>query len=123
MDEVGRFQEHHTAVACPAQRRAHISNHHVERLAVLAAQDVRVAHTLCQGYGVAFDDGHAVVQRRVVIAVVADGVADLLVLRSIAVEVGEKVGNHLIGIVRFAGSGVRPGCHFIDRQRQECRHH
>ena len=106
IDKVGRLQQHHAAVARPAETRLHVGYHHVERLAVLTAQDVWVAHALCQGYRVALNDGCSHVQRRVVIAVVADGVAYLLVLRGVAVEIGEEVGHHLVRVLGLFGGSL-----------------
>ena len=67
---------------------------------------MRVAHTLSQGDGVALDDGHAVVQGRVVIAIVGDGIAYLLVPRVITIKIGEEVGHHLVGVLRFFSHGL-----------------
>ena len=90
--------------------RAHVGSHHIERLAVLTAQDVRVAHALCQGDGVAGDDGCTMVQRRVVVAVVADGVAYLLVLRGVAVEISEEVSHHLVRVLWLLHYGFLLSC-------------
>ena len=105
VDEVGRFEQHHAPVAAPSESGAHVCRHHVERLPVFAAQYVGVSHALCQRDGVALDDGQSVVQRCVVIAVVGDGVAYLLVLRVVAVEVREEVGHHLVGVLRLFHCG------------------
>ena len=55
-------------------------------------------------------DGPALVQRRIVEAVVAQGIADLLVLGGVAVEVSEEVGHHCFFL-------LATGCRFL-----ACRH-
>ena len=121
VDEVGTLQQDHASVACPSQARLHVRHHHVEGLAVLATEDVGVADTLCQGDGVALDDGPSLVQRRVVVAVVAQGVANLLVLGCVAVEIGEEVGHHLALALRLALGGFLSPRRHSYRQQQECR--
>ena len=55
-------------------------------------------------------DTVSVVQRRVVVAVVANGIADLLVLRSVAVEISKEVGHHLVRILRHFGHDLLFAC-------------
>ena len=55
-------------------------------------------------------DGLTVVQRRVVPAVLGDGVADLLLLRSVAGEIGEEVSGGLgLGADSAGGQGKHKG--------------
>ena len=110
VDEISRLEQHHAAVARPAEAGAHIGGDHIEGLAVLAAQDVGIADALGQGDSVAGDNGGTVVERGVVVAVVADGVADLLVLGGVAVEIGEEIGHHLVGVLRLLGYRLFLAC-------------
>ena len=88
--EVARPHEHQSAVAVPALPTAHVSDRHAEP-AVAASQNVGVAHAFGPRNGVAANDGLSAVQRGVVEAVVAHGIADLFFLRGIARKVDEKV--------------------------------
>ena len=64
---------------------------------------MRVAHTLCQGDGVTGNNGHAVINRCVVIAILAQGIAYLLVLGVIAIKISKEVSHHLVGILWLWG--------------------
>ena len=111
MNQVGRLKQHHAAVAGPSQTGAHIGGHHIKCLSILAAQDVWVTHALGECDRVAGDDGIAVVERGIVVAIVAEGIADLLVLRSIAVEISEEISHHLVRVfLNLSDSLFLGGC-------------
>jgi hypothetical protein len=70
---------------------------------------MRVAHTASEGNGVALDDGSTIVERSVVVAIVAESVADLLLLRSVACEVGEEIGYFWLCVLSMGWQSER-GC-------------
>ena len=110
VDEVGTLHQHHTAVAAPSVSRPHIGHHHIERLAVFTAEDMRVSHTLCEGDGVALDDREAGIERGVVIAVIAEGITDLFFFGSVAREIGKEVRHFsfvLLGMSRQSAEGCK----------------
>ena len=112
VDEVGGFQQHHAAVAAPAEARLHVGQHHVKGLAVFAAQNVWVAGASCQGDRVALDNRVAIVERSEVVAVFAQCVAYLFFLRRVTCEVGEEVGYHLIFVgINLWSLGESGTCH------------
>ena len=90
MDKVCRFHQHYAAVTCPSEIRLHIRHHHVERLAVLAAKDMRVAHTLGIGYGIRLDDRQSLIKQGIVVAVIAQRIANLLLFRSVSCKICEE---------------------------------
>lgn len=108
VDEVGRFQQHHTAVAAPSERGFHVGHDHVEGLSVFTTQDVGVAHATGERNAVAVDDGIAVVERCVVVAVVADGIADLFFFRVIPRKIGEEIRH--VRFIRLYGLCLHGEC-------------
>ena len=93
MNQVGAFHEDETVVALPAQRGAHVGEHHVEGLAVHAAYEVRITDAPRQGNAVGEDHGLAVVEAAVVEAVVGDGIAYLLSFWGVVGEETEEIGS------------------------------
>ena len=78
VDEVIGLHKYESAVARPSECRLHVGNGHVE-LAVLSAQDVRVAQSTHDGIAVGFEEWLSVVERCVVVAVLRYGVVEVLV--------------------------------------------
>ena len=98
VDEIGTLQQHHTTITTPTIGRTHIGDHHIECLTILATQNMRIAHALGKGDGIALDDRHTIIQRRVVVTIVTQGVANLLVLGVVTIKIGEEVSHHLVGV-------------------------
>ena len=91
VDEVAGLHEHEAAVAGPSLGRAHVGVDHIEH-AVGAAQDVGIAHAALQGDGVGLDDGLAAVDGGEVVAVVGEGVVEVLVV------VGGEIDEEIVGV-------------------------
>ena len=108
LDHVLAAHEHDAPVGTPALAGTHVGNHHVEP-AVLATQDMRVAHAFLERDEVGRDDGLAVVQRGVVEAVVAGGVTNLLLFGGITREVGEEIGHFLLAVAGGGSHDEREG--------------
>lgn len=108
VDQVGRPHQHHGAVGVPAVVRYHVGGYHVERAAVLAAQDVGVAHAARGAYLLGVEHGTVAVQGAEVESVIADGIAYCFLRYVVTREVHEKVA----GIVLFRdGVGLWRCCH------------
>ena len=75
-----------------------------------------IAHTTRQGDRVALDDGVAVVERSEVIAVIAQGVADLLLMGCITCEICEQICHHRLFALLSKG---RNCCHYYSTK--ECK--
>ena len=107
VDEVGRLLHDKCPVGVPAVVRYHVGHYHVERLAVLTAQYVRVAHAAGRADGLRVDDRLVAVQRTVSVAVGADGIAHGFLADVVACEVSEQVGRTLVagvvGLLRLCG--------------------
>ena len=88
MDEVFRLHEHQSAVAVPSERTLHVGDGHVEP-SILATQDVGVAQAAHDGGGVGLEERLSVVERRVVVAVLRDGVIEVLIV--VAGEIHKEV--------------------------------
>ena len=88
MDEVFRLHEHQSAVAVPSERTLHVGDGHVEP-SIPATQDVGVAQATHDGGGVGLEERLSVVERRVVVAVLRDGVIEVLVV--VAGEIHKEV--------------------------------
>ena len=90
MHQVPRAHQHDAPVAAPSEGAAHIGYRHTEPT-VVASQDMRVAHTLAEGYGIAAYYRLSVIQGRIVETVVAHGIAYLLLLGCIACEIDKEI--------------------------------
>nr|GFD21297.1 hypothetical protein [Tanacetum cinerariifolium] len=78
--QVGRFQQHHAPVAAPSLGRYHVGRHHIKRLAIGPAQNVRVAHAPGFADGRRADNRPVAIQGRVVVAIGAEREANSLFL-------------------------------------------
>ena len=106
VDEVLRTQHHDARILAPTVLYGeHVGGYHVERPAVLAAQNVRVAYAAALGYGVGGDYGAVAVQRRPVHGVGAQSKTQLLLLFGLAaaLEVGEQI-TRILGLVGRDGT-------------------
>ena len=94
MNEIGGFHHDDASVGIPSFSTAHVGVDHVEH-AVGASQDVRIAHAALQGNGVGSHDSPSVVEGCEIIAVVGDGIVEILVV------VGREIDKEivLIGLV------------------------
>ena len=88
--QVLRAEQHQSVVRRPSVARLHVRHHHIVA-AVLAPQDVGVAHGLLLCNGVGSDDGVAAVEWGIAESVVAEGKAYLLLPLLVAIEVGKEV--------------------------------
>ena len=86
------------AVGIPAFARSHVGDNHIETLVVVAAQYMRVAHAAGRTDFRRLNHGQIVVQSLEVESVVTDGIAYLLLVHAVAVEVGEEIAVELVGV-------------------------
>ena len=91
MDEVGALHQDESVVALPTLVRAHVRHDHIKCFPVPASCDVRVPYAFLQGDGVRGHDRTPLVEGRVVISVVAQGITYLFAVRGIVGEEGEEV--------------------------------
>ena len=70
---------------------------------------MRVANTACVGDGVALDNWIPVIERCVVVAIVAEGIADLFFVGRVTCEVGEEERNFRLVVLSLNGSGKTAG--------------
>ena len=75
VDQIVGLEHHHGAVGVPAVGRHHVGQNHVERFAVLAAQDVGIAHAARRTDDFGIEHRLAAVECPVRISVHADGIA------------------------------------------------
>ena len=114
VDEVVGLHEHEAAVGVPAVRGDHVRGDHVEP-AVLGTEDVRIADAAGARERLRVQHGPVVVEREEMASVLADGEPDLLLLRIVAVEVGEEIagavlrGGYGVGLLRGGREGDADG--------------
>ena len=116
VDEVFRLEQNHGAVGVPSVGRHHVGGHHVERMTVLAAQDVRVAHSACGADDLRVDHRAAAVELVPRQSVVAKGEADGLLAYVVACEINKKIAGHILFLNGCRACGGR--C-----QRDDGRNH
>ena len=103
--QIGRFHEHHRAVGIPAFARCHVGYDHIETLVVVATHDMRATDAAGRADFRRLDHRQIVVECLEIESVVAYGIAYLLFVDAVAVEVCEQVTVKFVGV----GSGGRGG--------------
>ena len=119
MDEVGALHQDESVIALPTLVRAHVRHDHIKCFPVPSSCDVRVPYAFLQGDGVRGHDRTPLVEGRVVISVVAQGITYLFAVWGIVGEEGEEV----TAVRRRLGRLCQHWCHGSEGGGQHAGHH